>query len=309
MASAAQLLTNYATRPSLRRPARRLAWVVRRSVVVVWDPTVSVDVAGQDLAMPLSHDLPAIRGELPDYASNVGRAAAAAAAKGEAMIDVGANVGDTIAILRAAVPGAGVLAVEGAPEHLGFLRRNVGHLEDVEVAAVYLGDTNQTVRAQREVRRGSGRLLPGGEEVEVVTLDRLLEDRPRFASAAFLKVDTDGFDARVLRGATGLLAHARPVVFFELHPRLLAGSDPGGVAVLELLRDLGYRDLVFYTERGEMLTALRADQTQACDDLIAYAARDLRRYWDVCAFAEDDAELAAEFTSAERAYAERRGAP
>jgi FkbM family methyltransferase len=308
--SAAQLLTDRLTRPG-GEPTRRVSWLARRALLALTDPPVSLDVAGQRIRLPLSHDLPAIRGALPDYASNVGRAAAAAAAKGHPVIDVGANVGDTVAIVRAEVPPARILAIEGAREHLAFLRENVSGLEGVEVAAAYLGDKNQILEAKREVRRGSGRLVPGdadAQQVEVVTLDRLLEAHPAFGAAAFLKVDTDGFDARVLRGATGLLANARPVVFFELHPRLMAQSDPEGVGILTFMSELGYHDMVVYTERGELLAALRADGPRTGDDLIAYASRDARRYWDVCIFHADDAELASRFAADERAYAEARRA-
>ena len=43
-----------------------------------------------------------------------------------------------------------------------------------------------------------------------------------------LKVDTDGFDAKVLRSARTLLADHHPCLFFELHPALWdeAGEDP-----------------------------------------------------------------------------------
>lgn len=72
---------------------------------------------------------------------------------------------------------------------------------------------------------------------------------------AFVKVDTDGFDQKVLESARGLLANARPTVFIEYTPVLLkrVGSSPDELR--ELLLGCGYRFADLYRGEGELLRA------------------------------------------------------
>ena len=46
-------------------------------------------------------------------------------------------------------------------------------------------------------------------------MDTLVEQFPEFRTVTCLKVDTDGYDFEVLRGAQKLIARAQPVVLFE----------------------------------------------------------------------------------------------
>jgi hypothetical protein len=77
----------------------------------------------------------------------------------------------------------------------------------------------------------------GEQEVTVTTLDTLLATEPRLD---FLKIDTDGFDFKVLRGAAVLLASQKPLLFFELVPSL----TPTALEDLAWLQSAGYEQLV-----------------------------------------------------------------
>lgn len=56
---------------------------------------------------------------------------------------------------------------------------------------------------------------PTGREVTCVTLDELA-----LRDVDFIKIDVDGAELRVLRGARALLAHDRPALFIELETRI-----------------------------------------------------------------------------------------
>jgi FkbM family methyltransferase len=77
----------------------------------------------------------------------------------------------------------------------------------------------------------------GGEDRRVLRIptrriDSLIQDGTiTVADPVFMKIDVDGAEWRVLRGAAGLLRRHRPVIYFECQARLAArqGETPEGV--------------------------------------------------------------------------------
>jgi hypothetical protein len=124
---------------------------------------------------------------------------------------------------------------------------------------------------------------------------------PECARADLLKVDTDGFDAKVLRGARGYLAAATPVVCFELAPEyyLRVGCEEP-LAPFEILRGAGYAHFAFYDNEGRLV------RTGGLEAMPAFArdideARVRGHYYDVLAFHVSHGEFALEFLAAEHA--------
>src|SRR6266852_517263 len=108
----------------IRRSSRKLLLHLRQLAIGVgFDPMVRYNLAGLELRLPLSHNLPLYRRSFPLYSSNVGRIAAAVAAKYRDIhvIDIGANIGDTVAIVRAQV-NCPILCVEGDASVCEILR-------------------------------------------------------------------------------------------------------------------------------------------------------------------------------------------
>jgi hypothetical protein len=97
----------------------------------------------------------------------------------------------------------------------------------------------------------------------------------------------------VLRGAGDLLARARPVVFFEYDPQLLAPVDDDPLSIFPWLRSLGYERLSVFTNVGEWRCALtttsRADLERLTREI---TPQDRSWFADVCAWHADDGALA-----------------
>jgi hypothetical protein len=88
-----------------RLVGRRGSSRLRRFLINRGDPRVKFDLDGTRLKLPLSHDLPATRRWFPRYAENLGIVVGMVSrAGGRTMIDIGANVGDSVAIAKAHVP-------------------------------------------------------------------------------------------------------------------------------------------------------------------------------------------------------------
>jgi FkbM family methyltransferase len=88
-------------------------------------------------------------------------------------------------------------------------------------------------------------LLPptraGVVSVPVRQLDPLLAERDPLARIAYMKIDAQGFDTLVLRGAEQLLSKTRIETFaFEFTPFLMPGREDEAVSALEWLERLRY---------------------------------------------------------------------
>lgn len=136
------------------------------------------------------------------------------------LLDVGANHGSYARFLHRLRPDLQVLAFEPHPTSYALLRHNAS-LPNVELLNLALSDAPGSVRlydfashdgsTQASLSRDAVALFEGDTveyEVECVTLDGFAAERG-IDRIAFLKIDTEGFDINVLRGARRLLAERR----------------------------------------------------------------------------------------------------
>jgi FkbM family methyltransferase len=160
---------------------------------------------------------------------------------GNVVFDIGAATGFySIIAARCVGPGGTVVAFEPAPENLAALRHNVGlnALENVEVIeAAIADDEGQAVmvpEATDEVSLVMKRVEAGpdnGSTVEVTSLDAL-RAAGRIPVPDVIKMDVEGVEVEVLRGARDILAAHGPVLLIEVHERW--------TELAPLLKDAGY---------------------------------------------------------------------
>jgi FkbM family methyltransferase len=250
----------------------------RRLLIGLRDPLVRYRIEGLELVLPLSHELPFYRNDHPRYNEASGRIAAQL---GGPVVDVGANVGDTAAAIRAVID-VPILCVEGDERFFRLLERNTRGLDPPPELERSFVET--PLRGRVETGRGTSRVVSGGlVELPSKPLARILDEHPRFAEPALLKLDTDGFDVPILLANIELLARLRPVLFFEYAPHL--GAAP---VIFERLRDAGYRRAHVYENTGEFVRSVEL----AKDDVHApYVGHGGARYADVCAFSEEQVDL------------------
>jgi FkbM family methyltransferase len=277
---------------------------VNGAVTRVLDPLVTYRLNGHRLRLPLSHALPWMRRALPLYFDNLRRLAAFLRERDGAlrMVDVGANVGDSWA-LAGPVPGDAFLLIEGSARFFPLLERNTRDDPAVVRVRALLADRRERIRGEMVEDRGNARLRAGGEtELQLETLDALLEAHPAFRASRLLKVDTEGYDRRVLAGARGFLADAGPVLLFEHQPRELMQIGEDERAIFRDLAALGYDRFVLYDHRGYLLGAVAGDEEPWLESLMRYARHQDHYYFDVAAFHHHDADAATAFLAREREF-------
>jgi FkbM family methyltransferase len=122
------------------------------------------------------------------------------------------------------------------------LSDTAGDLSFMELPEDSSGQVPYLPEASR-LRLSTEELYPGavGYDVEVRTLDSLSEQlRLREATTIVAKIDVEGFEAKVLKGALKILERFKPFLSIDIHnhPGRL---DPTDEACMAILRPLGYQ--------------------------------------------------------------------
>jgi FkbM family methyltransferase len=104
-------------------------------------------------------------------------------------------------------------------DNLDYLQRHIqlNNLENVNVLNAAISDRSGELRFSPHPDRLQGRLdATGSQVVNSITLDEYV-NMPGVRPPNFLKIDVEGGEASVLRGAMDVLAKYRPVIFLATH--------------------------------------------------------------------------------------------
>lgn len=214
-----------------------------------------------------------------------------------AIIDVGANIGDTVAVLRSAAIENAVFCIEPLEGYFRLLEKNSQQFSHVFLYNYWLSDTTQNeVSLNLDVKDGTARYTAEGQTAKLnsVRLDDLV-DNQSIKNVKLLKIDTDGFDLKILRGSTRLLEQNYPILFFEYDAVYLEENQENGWDTLKMLRDqIGYDTLLFFDNYGRFLCSVCLSEEQRIKQLLRYVAayRGKFQYYDVCIFHKLDSDLA-----------------
>jgi FkbM family methyltransferase len=178
---------------------------------------------------------------------------------GGVAVDVGANIGaQTLPMARHVGAGGRVIAIEPTVSAVEALRRNLdlnpelAQVVTVRAAALVapgehvcgeyysswpLGESEGEARGRHEVHRGVANSAAGSV---ALTLDELVA-KESLSRLDVVKIDVDGREVRVLRGASATLATLRPSLILELAPYALVEQGDSIDEVIGLVRQARYR--------------------------------------------------------------------
>ena len=158
---------------------------------------------------------------------------------GDVVIDVGANIGThTVFFSKKVSPGGMVYSFEPQRITFEFLCANVALNGLVNVVPVQAGVGDQAFETvtpvlDPSIAQNFGNLnIEGhsaGEKVRVLPLDALELQR-----CNLIKIDTEGMELKVLRGAEKTIRNCRPILFVENNAR------EGAPEMVQMLFELNY---------------------------------------------------------------------
>jgi FkbM family methyltransferase len=185
---------------------------------------------------------------------------------GDGVIDAGANIGVfTLQAARAVGEAGRVYAFEPMRTTFGMLERSVranGFQDRCKLYNEGLGAASASGSfhlSSHATNPGSSYIsadASGDEAIQIRPIDAIAYERP----VRFIKIDVEGFEPHIIRGAVNTLRRHAPVILTEFFPRSL--REIGGISgagYVAMLEQLGYAMRVFTEGReGEPVTSADA---------------------------------------------------
>lgn len=220
---------------------------------------------------------------------------------GAAVVDIGANIGDTAAFIRN-MSDAPVICIEGNDYYFGLLEKNTQSIPNVTLIKTYLAEKTTEITGKPTFVEGTSSILEGEDRIRLVSFDDLAKDPAHdFSRVKIIKTDTDGYDMMILRGAMDFITHHKPVLFFEYDREFLRQQKDPGIDTLRTLANAGYHRILFYDNQGRFIVALTTEDfdsvIQMHDYIEGYKAP--FEFYDICFFHKDDDEMARAFVGSE----------
>lgn len=183
---------------------------------------------------------PEQQAEMESFIQTISRAAQ--------FLDVGAHWGVfSIVAMKVGGPGSRAVCIEASGQAVKVLRENLCLNEVQDFVSVVNSACGEKVGELRMLTTGAGGadyfVVPADERPDTITVPQVSADSVCESSRfqpTHMKVDVEGFEEEVLRGALRVLSRFKPHLFLELHGDIIhrRGKSPG--AVLDILQEAGY---------------------------------------------------------------------
>jgi FkbM family methyltransferase len=166
------------------------------------------------------------------------------------VFDIGAHIGLVSLPLSMSIDQCGKLfAFEPAESNRAFLENHIrdNGIHNIEIISDLVGDeavesvrffespADSGMNTIAESRRRSGFVET---DVKQITLDAFCNKRD--LRPELIKIDTEGAELNILRGASGVLRKYHPIIFLSVHPQHVAELGGSVEELEELLTRLGY---------------------------------------------------------------------
>jgi FkbM family methyltransferase len=185
------------------------------------------------------------------------------------VVEVGANLGYFTRLFANLVGTKGsVLAFEPIPSTREQLLRNVNNLKQVTILPYAISDevgkfmmyVPGDIHGQASLKMHSRSGWGAAGEVTSVSVEciplALIKQVKALAHIDFMKVDVEGAELQVLKGAREILVRDHPILHLEIEERWMTSFGYGADEVESFLRSIGYTFFVAYDKDWIALDSL-----------------------------------------------------
>lgn len=160
------------------------------------------------------------------------------------IVDVGANIGDTLIRICSENSKPKIICFEPIQRYYDYLSKNIKlnpQIDEKRISLhkIALSDKKEMISMQ-VISGTASRIDSGNDKIEAVTLDDMLST----SKISIIKIDTDGFDWKVLKGANEIILSQNPILFFEVQIANRTVLDQYFIEIRKML-EAGYRIFVF----------------------------------------------------------------
>ena len=168
-------------------------------------------------------------------------------------IDIGANVGHYSLAGRTINDKLTTYAFEPEPKNVQQLKKNIelnSFSDDIQIIENVLGDKKEKLKLNISSSisgAGMHSLVQHYEddrddhfiEVQSDTLDNFLDEEV-IEVPDIVKIDVEGYEFYVLKGMRNILENYKPMIFIELHPKILESQGFSSYKVRDFLYSFNY---------------------------------------------------------------------
>ncbi|WP_426671948.1 FkbM family methyltransferase [Mucilaginibacter sp. McL0603] len=224
------------------------------------------------------------------------------------VIDVGANLGDSVALIKsgADVP---VICIEGDKDILDRFKLNTSNFKNVKLIPTFLSDKKHEQDCEITNKGHNLTITPsssrnGTEKLYFSSIDTLLEESVLNQRCKLLKIDTEGHDLKILRGSEKFLAEVKPTILFEFNRNNLDQLEKDPAQIFHWLLEKNYRKILFYESDGRFMFSSDLSDAQFIKQIFNYVdGKNSKIYYlDLIVFHADFSDKANEFIKNEEIY-------
>lgn len=215
----------------------------------------------------------------------------------ETIIDVGANVGDSLAGMIEENENCSYLCIEADEYFFDFLCKNVEIIKNkMNNSKIFLNNslvgkniTNVSLEGTRGTKHA---VIDSNGGIQSKALDEIVLMYPEIKNIRLLKSDVDGFDYDVINSSLEIIKKYKPLIFFECQYDFKWQLN-GYLKLFNTLNSLGYDRYVVLDNFGDIM--LQTVEIKIIKQLLEYIERQNNKestrtiyYFDILAIHKDD---------------------
>jgi FkbM family methyltransferase len=221
-----------------------------------------------EIKLPKNHLLATYQKAHPKYDRFLPKLAKCATSE-ETIIDIGANIGDSLAGMIESNPSTNYICIEPDDFFFQQLTENIKSIElsvpnaRITTIKALVGEmiSNVSLKGKNGTKNA---VLDDNGKIKSMPLDKLVPTRSKIR---ILKSDVDGFDYDVLNSSILTIERHKPIIFFECQYDF-DYQKQGYLKLIKLLESKGYCDWTVFDNFGEVV--IRTGDSLILEQLMDY---------------------------------------